>query len=38
MALTPKELVQAHLNLNHTVMGSLRKEKWPVINSSSDKV
>ena len=38
MALTPKELVQAHINLNHTVMGSLGKEKWPVINSSSDKV
>jgi len=38
MALTPKELVQAHLNLNHTVMGSLRKEKWPVTKSSSDNV
>ena len=38
MALTPKELVQAHLNLNHTVMDSLRKEKWPVIKNSSDKV
>ena len=37
MALTPKELVHAHLDLNHIVMGSLRKEKWPVINSSSDK-
>ena len=38
MALTPKELVQAHFDLNHTVMGSLRKEKWPVINCSNDKV
>jgi oxalate decarboxylase len=38
MALTPKELVQSHLNLNHTVMDSLRKEKWPVIKNSSDKV
>src|SRR6476469_7094404 len=37
MALTPKELVQAHLNLNHTVMDSLRKEKRPVIKISSDK-
>jgi len=31
MALTPPELVQAHLNLNKTVMSSLRKEKWPVV-------
>ena len=31
LALTPPELVQAHLNLNKSVMGSLRKEKWPVI-------
>jgi oxalate decarboxylase len=31
MALTPPELVQAHLNLNKTSMGALRKEKWPVI-------
>jgi oxalate decarboxylase len=31
MALTPPELVQAHLNLNRTVIGALRKEKWPVI-------
>lgn len=38
MALTPKKLVQAHLNLNHTVMTSLRKEKWPVIKSTSDRV
>jgi oxalate decarboxylase len=35
MALTPPELVKAHLNLNHTVMGSLRKEKWPVIKNSN---
>lgn len=34
MALTPPELVQAHLN--QTVMGSLRKEKWPVIKNSND--
>lgn len=31
MALTPPELVQAHLNLNQTVMGALRKKKWPVV-------
>ena len=31
MALTPPELVQAHLNLNKTMMGALRKEKWPVV-------
>jgi len=35
MALTPPELVKANLNLNHTVMGSLRKEKWPVIKNSN---
>jgi len=38
MALTPKELVQSHINLNHTVMGSLRKKKWSVTKSSSDNV
>ena len=38
MALTPPELVQAHLNLNHTVMSSLRKEKWPVIKNSNNRV
>lgn len=32
MALTPHELVQTHLNLNKTVMSSLRKEKWPVVS------
>jgi len=31
MALTPPELVQAHLNLNPTVMGALCKQKWPVV-------
>ncbi len=31
LALTPPELQRAHLNLNKNVMGSLRKEKWPVI-------
>lgn len=31
MALTPPELVQAHLNLNKTVMEALRKQKWPVV-------
>lgn len=36
MALTPPELVQSHLN--QTVMGSLRKEKWPVIKNSNDGV
>jgi oxalate decarboxylase len=35
MALTPPELVQAHLNLNKAVMGALRKDKWPVIKDSS---
>jgi oxalate decarboxylase len=35
MALTPPELVKAHLNLNHIVLGSLRKEKWPVIKKSN---
>jgi glutathione-independent formaldehyde dehydrogenase len=28
---TQTELVQAHLNLNQTVMGALRKQKWPVV-------
>jgi oxalate decarboxylase len=32
LALTPPELVQAHLNLNPTVMGALRKEKRPVVS------
>jgi oxalate decarboxylase len=31
MALTPPELVQAHLNLNKAMMGALRKQKWPVV-------
>jgi oxalate decarboxylase len=31
MALTPSELVQAHLNLNKAMMGALRKQKWPVL-------
>jgi hypothetical protein len=31
MALTPPELVQAHLNLNQTMMGALNKEKRPVV-------
>jgi oxalate decarboxylase len=35
MALTPSELVQHHLNLNKTVMGALRKEKWPVVKNSN---
>jgi len=30
MALTPPELVQAHLNLNQAVM-TLRKQKRPVV-------
>jgi oxalate decarboxylase len=33
MALTPPELVQAHLNLNGTVMSALRKEKSPVVKA-----
>jgi oxalate decarboxylase len=31
MALTPPELVKAHLNLDHRVMEGLRREKVPVI-------
>ncbi len=31
LALTPPELVQAHLNLNEQVLGQLRKQKWPVV-------
>ena len=31
MALTPPELVQAHLNLNQTVMSALHKQKRPVV-------
>jgi oxalate decarboxylase len=31
MALTPPELVQAHLNLTPTVMSALRKQKRPVV-------
>ena len=31
MALTPPELVQAHLNLNPTVMSALRMQKRPVV-------
>lgn len=31
MALTPPELVQAHLNLNQRVMNALRKQKEPVV-------
>ena len=31
MALTPPELVSAHLKLNSQVMGALRKEKVPVV-------
>lgn len=31
MALTPPELVQAHLNLNQNMMNALRKQKEPVI-------
>ncbi|GER91130.1 hypothetical protein KDW_52920 [Dictyobacter vulcani] len=31
MALTPPELVQAHLNLNQTVMNSLQKQKHPIV-------
>ena len=36
MALTPPELVKAHLNLNRTVMDSLRKEKWPIIKNTNE--
>ena len=31
MALTPPELVQAHLNLSPTVMGALRKQKQSIV-------
>ena len=31
MALTPPELVQAHLNLTPTVMSALRKQKRSVV-------
>jgi oxalate decarboxylase len=31
MALTPPELVEAHLNLDQQVMDALRKEKVPVV-------
>jgi oxalate decarboxylase len=31
LALTPPELVQAHLNLNQATVGKLRKQKWPVV-------
>jgi oxalate decarboxylase len=31
MALTPPELVEAHLKLDHEVMSALRKQKIPVV-------
>jgi oxalate decarboxylase len=31
LALTPPELVQAHLHLNQKAMGALQKEKRPVV-------
>ena len=31
MALTPPELVDAHLKLDHEVMDALRKTKAPVV-------
>ena len=31
LALTPPELVQAHLHLNKNVMDALQKEKHPVV-------
>jgi oxalate decarboxylase len=31
MALTPRELVEAHLKLDHQVMDGLRKDKAPVV-------
>jgi hypothetical protein len=31
MALTPPELVRAHLNLNQRVISALRKQKEPVV-------
>jgi oxalate decarboxylase len=33
MALTPPELVQAHLGLDQRVMGGLRKTKAPVVSA-----
>ncbi len=35
MALTPPELVQAHLNLDETTMAALSKEKPVVVGSKS---
>lgn len=32
MALTPKGLVQEHLNVGPELMNALRKEKWPVVD------
>jgi oxalate decarboxylase len=34
MALTPKELVQDHLNVGPELVNALRKEKWPVVKST----
>jgi oxalate decarboxylase len=31
MALTPPELVEAHLKLDQTVMSALRKDKAPIV-------
>jgi oxalate decarboxylase len=31
MALTPKELIQDHLNVGPELINALRKEKWPVV-------
>jgi hypothetical protein len=36
MALTPPELVEAHLKLDPQVMGALRKKKSPVMPAESD--
>jgi oxalate decarboxylase len=37
MALTPPELIQAHINPDRTVMNSLRKEKWPIVKNLIDR-
>jgi len=37
MALTPEELVKSNLNVGSILVDALRKEKWPVVNDSSNE-
>ncbi|MCY7856942.1 oxalate decarboxylase family bicupin [Bacillus sonorensis] len=37
IALTPKELVQDHLNVGSELINALRKEKWPVVKYNTDR-